>query len=102
MMTSPDFGSSHVGSCEMTRPHFSSNCSRRSPRQRGGGGAPLLLPLVVVIALLLPIRLLPACPARQADKISSPSHWSSIGARDVWLTLTYLLITHHQSIVINY
>eukprot|EP00315_Gephyrocapsa_oceanica_P051296 CAMPEP_0185539588 /NCGR_PEP_ID=MMETSP1366-20130426/111520_1 /TAXON_ID=38817 /ORGANISM="Gephyrocapsa oceanica, Strain RCC1303" /LENGTH=94 /DNA_ID=CAMNT_0028151309 /DNA_START=497 /DNA_END=781 /DNA_ORIENTATION=- len=41
-MTSPDFGPSHVGSCEMTRPHFSSNCSRRSPRQRGGGGAPLL------------------------------------------------------------
>ncbi len=61
-MTSPDFGGSHVGSWQMTRPHFSFNCLRMSPRQRGGGGAPLLLLLVVVIALLLLIRLLPARP----------------------------------------
>ena len=27
---------------------------------------------------------LPACPARLADKISSPSHWWSIGTRVVW------------------
>ena len=26
----------------------------------------------------------PACPARLADKISSPSHWWSIGTRVVW------------------
>ena len=42
-MTSPYFGFSHVGSWQMTRPHFSFNCLRMSPRQRGGSGAPLLL-----------------------------------------------------------
>eukprot|EP00315_Gephyrocapsa_oceanica_P002325 CAMPEP_0185319422 /NCGR_PEP_ID=MMETSP1363-20130426/52114_1 /TAXON_ID=38817 /ORGANISM="Gephyrocapsa oceanica, Strain RCC1303" /LENGTH=46 /DNA_ID= /DNA_START= /DNA_END= /DNA_ORIENTATION= len=46
-MTSPDFGSSHVGSCQMTRPHFSVNCLRMGPRQREGGGAPLLLLMLV-------------------------------------------------------
>ena len=72
-MTSPDFGSSHVGSCQMTRPHFSVNCLRMGPRQREGGGAPLLLLLLVMIAPLLLIRRPPARPPRPARLPALPA-----------------------------